>query len=83
MLFNWEPDKDGVSIEDFFKRWWTDWKRLLTLQRGIGDIGHAWINIWTEPRKYLPVSGHLYHFGHVVGILVSLLTLTIILLAVL
>jgi len=67
----WKLDKDGLHIKDFFKQMWPHVRRLLTLERGIKDIGHAYVNIFVEACRI-----HPYHTGHIFAILfIILLTL--------
>ena len=74
----WKKEKDGITINQFFEKWWPEWKRFLTPWKDIKGfvMMHSWINIWTEPRSWGP--GHGYHFGHVVGILIMVLVLLVV-----
>jgi len=51
--------KNGVHLKDFFGGVWVHIRRLILLERGVKDTGHAFTNIFVESCKL-----SAYHAGH-------------------
>ena len=56
----WKLTKDGLHLKDFFVQMWPHLRRLLLLEQGVKNTGHAFTNIFVEASRLSP-----YHSGHI------------------